>query len=85
MLDKEDINSMANMTFERILKSKTNLSKIQTDNFSEYIEQKMDIDRIAMLDKNIRDRMDVRDKRVRIAFESQIYSDFEQGNGKFNC
>ena len=45
----------------------------------------MDIDRIAMLDKNIRDQMDVRDKRVRIAFESQIYSDFEHGSGKFNC
>ena len=45
----------------------------------------MDINRISMLDYNLREKMDVRDKRIRIPFESQIYSDFESGHGKFNC
>lgn len=45
----------------------------------------MDIDRISMLDTSIREKMDVRDKRILIPFESQIYRDFESGHGKFNC
>lgn len=73
---------MANQTYERVFKTKITKQNIDAQHFLEYLENKTDPDR---LDHSISALIDIRDKRVKIPFESKIYADYELRKNKFNC
>jgi hypothetical protein len=65
-IGEEELDAMANITFQRILASKGNRNDKQP--FEEYIDHKMDVDRASLMSSKYEELMDVRDKRIRIPF-----------------
>lgn len=83
MISEEDIQNMAALTLERILKSKPPPSRLDSQHFEQYLEHRAQRDCVPPSPHL--PQLDVRDKRILVAFESSIFLQSESGRGHFSC